>query len=105
MTRLDDAAIEAALVGLPGWIRDGDELVRTVRARDWRAAIALVDAVADEADRQDHHPDVCVTGYRDVTFRLTTHSDGGITHRDVALAKEIDRAASAQAAPLGRALG
>ena len=97
MPRLDDAAIEAALVGLPGWIRDGDELVRTVRARDWRAAIALVGAVADEAERQDHHPDVCVTGYRDVTFRLTTHSEGGIGKRDIALAKEIDRVAAERA--------
>jgi 4a-hydroxytetrahydrobiopterin dehydratase len=95
MPRLDDAAIEAALVDLPGWIRDGGELVRTFLTRDWRAAIALVDAVADEADRRDHHPDLCVTSYRNVTFRLTTHSEGGISKRDVALAKEIDRLASA----------
>jgi 4a-hydroxytetrahydrobiopterin dehydratase len=95
MPRLDDAAIDAALAGLPGWSREGDELVRTVRARDWRAAIALVNAVADAAERRDHHPDVCVTGYRDVTFRLTTHSEGGISQRDVALAKDIDRAALA----------
>jgi 4a-hydroxytetrahydrobiopterin dehydratase len=97
MSRLDDVAIEAALVGLIGWTREGEELVRTVRARDWRAAISLVDAVADEADRRDHHPDICVTGYRDVTFRLTTHSDGGISTRDIALAKEIDGLASSQA--------
>jgi len=94
MARLDDAAIEAALAGLPGWTRDGAELVRTIQARDWRAAIALVDAVADEADRRDHHPDVCVTGYRNVTFRLTTHSEGGISRRDIDLAKEIDHAAA-----------
>ena len=94
MARLDDAAIAAALAGLPGWIRDGDELVRTFQARDWRAAITLVDAVADEADRRDHHPDVCVTGYRNVTFRLTTHSEGGISKRDIGLAQEIDRVAA-----------
>ncbi len=94
MARLDDAALAAALVGLPRWIREGDDLVRTVQARDWRAAIALVDAVAEEADRRDHHPDVCVTGYRNVTFRLTTHSEGGISRRDVRLAQEIDRLAA-----------
>jgi 4a-hydroxytetrahydrobiopterin dehydratase len=94
MPRLDDPAIEEALAGLPGWTRDGDELVRTVQVRDWRAAIALVNTVAAEADRRDHHPDICVTGYRDVTFRLTTHSEGGITGRDVALAEAIDRAAT-----------
>jgi 4a-hydroxytetrahydrobiopterin dehydratase len=94
MTRLDDAAVHAALGRLTGWRRDADELVRIVRARDWSTAIALVDAVAAEADRRDHHPDVCVTGYRNVTFRLTTHSDGGISERDIALATEIDRLAA-----------
>lgn len=94
MARLDDAAIEEALVGLPGWTRDGEELVRTVQVRDWRAAIALVNTVADEADRRDHHPDLCVTGYRDVTFRLTSHSEGGISKRDIALAQAIDRLAA-----------
>jgi 4a-hydroxytetrahydrobiopterin dehydratase len=88
--RLDDAAIEGALAGLPDWSRDGDVLVRTVRCAGWRAAIQLIDAVADEADRHNHHPDIALTGYRHVTFRLTTHSEGGITHRDVDLAREIE---------------
>jgi 4a-hydroxytetrahydrobiopterin dehydratase len=91
---LDDTELEAALRTLDGWSREGDVLVRTVRRRNWRAAIALVDAVADEADRRDHHPDICVTGYRSVTFRLTTHSAGGITGRDVDLARQIDELAA-----------
>lgn len=88
---LDDAAISAALVGLPGWTRIGDTIERTYRRRDWLDAIALVDAVAPEAERRNHHPDVCITGYRDVTFRLTTHSKGGITQRDVDLATWIEQ--------------
>jgi 4a-hydroxytetrahydrobiopterin dehydratase len=94
MPSLDDAAIDAALRDLPEWSREGDELVRTVRRRDWRAAIDLVDVVAAEADRRDHHPDVCVTRYRLVTFRLTTHSERGITERDIALARRIDELAA-----------
>lgn len=94
MQRLDEEAIKAALDELADWSREDDVLVRTVRRRDWRDAIALVDAVADEAERRDHHPDVCVTGYRNVTFRLTTHSEGGITTRDVALAHRIDELAA-----------
>jgi 4a-hydroxytetrahydrobiopterin dehydratase len=90
MAILDDAAIDTALRDLPEWSRDGDVLVRTVVRQDWRAAIDLVVAVADEADRRDHHPDICVTGYRRVTFRLTTHSAAGITDRDVGLARRID---------------
>jgi 4a-hydroxytetrahydrobiopterin dehydratase len=90
---LDDAAISAALEGLPGWARDGATLVRTYTRRDWLDAVALVDAVAPEAERRNHHPDVCITGYRDVTFRLSTHSKGGITQRDVDLAHRIDELA------------
>ena len=88
--RLSDGAIEDALARLPGWSRDGEMLVRSVRCAGWRAAIRLVDAVADEADRHNHHPDIAITGYRNVEFRLTTHSEGGITHRDVDLAGEIE---------------
>jgi 4a-hydroxytetrahydrobiopterin dehydratase len=94
MAMLTDVAIEAALRELPEWARDGDVLVRTIKRKDWRDAIALVDAVAAEADRRDHHPDLCVTGYRTVTFRLTTHSAGGITRRDLDLARAIDELAA-----------
>jgi 4a-hydroxytetrahydrobiopterin dehydratase len=87
---LDDAAIETALHGLPDWKREGDTITRTIRRRDWLDAIALLDAVAPEAERRNHHPDVCNTGYRDVTFRLPTHSKGGITERDIGLATWID---------------
>jgi 4a-hydroxytetrahydrobiopterin dehydratase len=94
MQRLDDGAIGEALRDLPDWSREGDVLVRTVRRRDWRHAIDFVVAVADEAEHRDHHPDVCITGYRTVTFRLTTHSEGGITDRDVSLARRIDELAA-----------
>jgi len=94
VAKLDDDAIEAALGDLPDWSRDGDVLVRIIKRKDWRAAIAIVDAVAAEADRRDHHPDLCVTGYRTVTFRLTTHSAGGITRRDLDLARAIDELAA-----------
>ena len=90
---LDDTAIETALRALPEWQRDGDTLVRTIRRRDWLDAIGLLNVVAPEAERRNHHPDVCITGYRDVTFRLTTHSKGGITDRDFGLATWIDQQA------------
>ncbi len=49
----------------------------------------LVNRVADLADQADHHPDVLIHG-GDVTFTLTTHDAGGLTRRDIALAKTID---------------
>jgi 4a-hydroxytetrahydrobiopterin dehydratase len=94
MARLDDAEIAAALQQLPGWWREGEVLVRTYRRRDWADAVAFVNTIAPEADRRNHHPDVCITGYRSVTIRLTSHDEGGITKRDVNLATWIEAAAA-----------
>jgi 4a-hydroxytetrahydrobiopterin dehydratase len=94
VTTLDEAAISAALAELPDWRRDGDALVRTFTRRDWLDAVAFVDRIAPEAERRNHHPDVSITSYRNVTIRLTTHSAGGITQRDVDLATWIESAAS-----------
>ena len=94
MTTLDDAAIQAGLDQLPEWQRDGDALVRTYTRRDWLDAIAFLDRIAPEAERRNHHPDVSITGYRNVTIRLMTHSAGGITQRDLDLATWIEHAAS-----------
>lgn len=92
---LDDAALAAELASLPGWRMDGEALVRTFRRRDWRDAISFVNLVAEEAERRDHHPDISIAGYRNVTFRLTSHDSGGITRRDVNLAERIDELANA----------
>jgi 4a-hydroxytetrahydrobiopterin dehydratase len=91
---LDNAAIDSALTGLPEWKREDDTLVRTYQRQNWLDAVALLNAVAPEAERRNHHPDVSITGYRNVTFRLTTHSKGGITQRDVDLATWIEEQAS-----------
>ena len=94
MALLDDAAIEAAIRDT-AWQRDGHALVLVARRRDFRDAIAFVNAIADEAERRDHHPDICVRRYRTVELRLTSHDAGGITDRDVALARAIDALSTA----------
>ncbi|MCA1572281.1 MAG: 4a-hydroxytetrahydrobiopterin dehydratase [Chloroflexi bacterium] len=91
---LTDAEIVSALARLPGWTRDGPLLRRTVDVRDFRAAIALVNAVADAAEATNHHPDISITRYKRVSFELTTHAAGAVTRRDVQLATEIDRLAT-----------
>jgi 4a-hydroxytetrahydrobiopterin dehydratase len=72
-----------------GWTRDGDRLRRTVTLPSFRDAIALVNAVADVAEDLDHHPDIDVR-YRDVTFTCWTHTTGGVTAKDVELARRIE---------------
>jgi 4a-hydroxytetrahydrobiopterin dehydratase len=83
------AEIDAALATLPGWEREGDKLVRTVTAPSFADAITLVNLVAAAADELDHHPDIDVR-YRDVTFRCWTHTTGGVTARDLDLARRIE---------------
>ena len=90
---LTDAEIETALVGLPEWKREGDAIVRTVRCESFRAAIGLVNAVADAAEAADHHPDIEIV-WRRVTFRLTSKASGGLTAKDVSMASEIERIAT-----------
>ena len=88
---LTEAELAAALADLPDWSREGDHIRRTVRVAGFSAAAELVGAVADAADAANHHPDVHITGYRNVTFELTTHAANAITRRDIDLAGQIDR--------------
>jgi 4a-hydroxytetrahydrobiopterin dehydratase len=64
-------------------------LRRTVQAPDFPTAIRLVDAVAQDAEAMDHHPDMDIR-WRNVTFVLSTHSAGGVTGNDTELARRID---------------
>lgn len=86
---LDDAEIAAALDGLPGWERDGDALVCTAKLPTFPAAVSVVDRVAEIAEERDHHPDIDIR-WRTLVFRCSTHSKGGITDLDVALAAAIN---------------
>jgi 4a-hydroxytetrahydrobiopterin dehydratase len=87
--QLDRDDIDTALAALPGWSFDDGKLVKRAEVPD-DSQDALVEAVARVADAMNHHPDVA----RDpgaVTFRLWTHSAGGVTAKDVDLAARIDQ--------------
>ncbi|MDX6318818.1 MAG: 4a-hydroxytetrahydrobiopterin dehydratase [Nocardioidaceae bacterium] len=90
----DDQLDEALHTTLTGWQVEDGLLVRSIQAADFLSGIRLVDAVAVAAEERDHHPDIDVR-WTTVTFRLATHSEGGLTSKDVDLAAEIDRLASA----------
>ena len=89
MARLGDSEIEERLAGSE-WRREGDALVRDVELSGFKAAMALANAVADAANEANHHPDILVHDYKHVRLTLSTHSAGGITDNDVALAATID---------------
>ena len=77
------------LAALPAWQRDGDAITRTWRFADFKAAMIFVNGVAALAEKANHHPDVAIH-YNEVTLRLWSHDAGGLTPRDVGLARTID---------------
>jgi 4a-hydroxytetrahydrobiopterin dehydratase len=86
---LSEEAIATALSALQGWeLRDG-RLRKRYQFRTFLRAVAFVDSVAYLAESAGHHPDITIN-YNRVTLRLVTHSEGGLTEFDFALAGEID---------------
>jgi 4a-hydroxytetrahydrobiopterin dehydratase len=82
-------AVRAALANLDGWAGDDQEISRTAQLPSFPEAIAAVDRVAVMAEEMDHHPDIDIR-WRTLTFRLSTHSAGGVTQRDIELAGRIN---------------
>jgi 4a-hydroxytetrahydrobiopterin dehydratase len=81
------------LPALPGWKLGGDgkHLRREWRMKDFAAALAFFNAVGKIAEEEDHHPDLHLTGYRNVAIELSTHALGGLSENDFILAAKIDR--------------
>ena len=88
---LSDDDLGKALGGLPDWTKEGGALVRTVEMESFPQAIQVVNRVAEIAENDNHHPDIDIR-WRTLTFRLSTHSAGGLTAKDVSLAEQIDDA-------------
>lgn len=85
-----DAKARAALgAELPEWRLDGERLLRSFRFRDFVEAFGFMSRVALLAERADHHPEWSNV-WNKVDIALTTHDAGGLSQRDVALARQID---------------
>ncbi|GAA3425449.1 4a-hydroxytetrahydrobiopterin dehydratase [Streptosporangium sandarakinum] len=96
MDPLDDSTVNQRLDGVPQWRREGDEIRRTVEARDFPTAIRIVDEIAVEAEKLNHHPDIDIR-WRTLHLALTTHDAGGLTELDFTLAARIDEIAASHA--------
>ncbi|MBI3217111.1 MAG: 4a-hydroxytetrahydrobiopterin dehydratase [Mycobacterium sp.] len=90
MAVLTDEQVDAAAADLDGWQRSDGALRRSITFGSFLDGIDAVRRVAEHAEAQDHHPDIDIR-WRTVSFALVTHSAGGITDKDVAMARDIDR--------------
>ncbi len=86
---LSDEEVDAALQDLDGWERADGALRRSIKFPSFLGGIDAVRRVAEHAESEDHHPDIDIR-WRTVTFALVTHSEGGITDKDVAMARDIN---------------
>jgi 4a-hydroxytetrahydrobiopterin dehydratase len=91
MNLLDNQSLQDHLTSLPGWTFIGISIRKEFTAPSFHRAIAFVVQIGMLADAADHHPDLDIR-YSRVTVTLSTHSAGGVTGKDIALAAAIEEA-------------
>ena len=94
MADMNPEQIKAALPAVKDWKKQSASITRTYQFKDFAAAMAFVNKVAQAAESANHHPDIDIR-WNKVTLALATHSEGGLTQKDFDLAKQIDGLAAA----------
>jgi len=86
---MTESEIQSRLAGFAGWQYAGGEIEKQFEFVNFAAALGFVDRVGLLAETAGHHPDIDIR-YNKVRFGLATHSEGGVTEKDFALAEQID---------------
>ena len=89
MSLLTKKELRLGLAELKSWKLQGKKIRRKFEFIDFARAMGLVNSVALYAERANHHPDIDIR-WNKITLSLSTHSEGGITEKDISLAKKID---------------
>lgn len=89
MALLSEQEILSSLQDLAGWSYADQAIENEFAFVDFVEAIDFVTDVAELAEEANHHPDIGIS-YNQVTITIWTHSEGGVTQKDVALATEIE---------------
>lgn len=84
--------VRALLPSVPDWklTADGQRIRREWRVQDFQSALDFFTRVGALAEAEGHHPDLHLTGYRNVAIELWTHAVSGLTENDFILAAKID---------------
>jgi 4a-hydroxytetrahydrobiopterin dehydratase len=90
--KLPPQRVQELLAGLPGWklAADGQAIRREWRVKDFLTALDFFNRIGKIAESEDHHPDLHLTGYRNVAIEISTHAIGGLSENDFILAAKID---------------
>ena len=87
--KLTDKEVEAVLADVAGWTAEHDRLVRRFTFSNFAESLAFVNKVGEAAETLDHHPDIKI-GWGYAEIETTTHDRGGITYKDIELARKIN---------------
>ena len=89
MARVPEQEVQASLGSLPGWSVQDGALVKQFALPSFMAAVDFVNTLAAMAEEANHHPDLDIR-YDKVGVALVTHSEGGITGKDLEMARRIE---------------
>jgi len=91
MTLLKKEEIKDALSSLDGWKQGEKEITKQFELKDFKGALSFVNKIGEKAEEMDHHPDIFIHSWNKVKITISTHSEGGITKKDVQLAEKIQK--------------
>ena len=89
MSTLTDDEITDGLATLAGWEREGEKIVKEYRLGNFKDSVAFVVRLSYEAEAANHHPDLDIR-WNKVRVALSTHSEGGLTTKDLDLAAAVE---------------
>ena len=91
--KLSTEEVDNLMGQVPGWSAEGDFLRKTFEFKDFLAAMAFLNKVAEVAEAEAHHPDFRLHSWNKVDFEIQTHDIGGLSENDFILAAKIDQVA------------
>lgn len=90
MSKLNLDQINSNLKNLNDWNYENDSITKQFQFKDFIEALSFVNVVGLEAEKMDHHPDILMFAWNKVKISISTHSAGGVTEKDFALAQKIE---------------
>jgi 4a-hydroxytetrahydrobiopterin dehydratase len=98
MPALTTKQVSLHLKAVPNWLKRAQTILRTFKFEGFLNSIAFVNRIARKAQKSNHHPDIDIR-FNQVTLKLTTHDEGGITKKDFSVARQCDEVFSKFFAP------
>jgi 4a-hydroxytetrahydrobiopterin dehydratase len=95
MAALTTKQVNLHLKAVPHWAKRAQTILRTFQFEGFLNSIAFVNRIAKKAQKLNHHPDIDIR-FNQVTLKLTTHEEGGLTGKDFSLARQCDEVFSKQ---------